>query len=298
MQVTHTITLSKRETSAGTYLDQIVTQWHRTIHNRLPELRTTYDASIVKLIKGFISTVGDLVTKICPELSVALQQWQESSTRTIISIQKNTVTIFDQTIQDAARDAHRLVKPKVKDCWKPIYDQCGAESGTIGHMTHMLIEHTKQHFTGSGHFRRNRITHAEHVKHTAAPMYRKGSTVIRAAFKKLWDSLPAEFSQGTKPALTQIQEEFDLMLDNHTLRDKMEVTENDECLTKAKLQQEIQDHFTAMNSAWGHEVEIETVEEEEEPEEDIITIDDLDRSKNDDDLDYDPNENDEEHDDE
>jgi hypothetical protein len=277
-------------------LDPIVTQWHRTIHNRLPELRTTYDASIMKLIKSFISAMVDSVTKICPELSDALHQWQESSTRTIGSIQKNTITVFDETIQDAARAAHRLVKPKVKDCWKPIYDQCGAESGTLGYSFPMLMERTKQYFIGSGHFRRNQISHSEHVKNTAAPMYRKGSTAIRAAFKKLWDSLPADFNQGTKPASTQIQEEFDLMLNNHTLRDEMELAENSECLTKAKLQQEIQDHFRSMNSAWGHEVDVEIAEVEEEPEEEIITIDDLDRSKNDDELDYDPDEFDEEDD--
>jgi hypothetical protein len=202
--------------------------------------------------------------------------------------------IFDETIQDAAREAHRLVKPKILDSWKPIYDRCGAETGTLGYILHMLMESTNQHFTGSGHFRRNQLTHSEHVNNAATPMYRKGSAAIRAAFKRLWESLPANFNQGTKPASTQIREEFELMLNNHTLRDEMEVDENPGCLTKARLQEEIRDYFTSMKLAWGQEVADQPEEEEDEPEEKIITLDDLDRSNDDYDLDYEPDDLDEE----
>jgi hypothetical protein len=275
---------------AGTYLDPIVSQWHRTIHSRLPEIRSTYDSSITKLIKSFVGTVVDSVTEICPELSDALQQWQESSARTVGPIQKHSLTVFDENIQGAAREAHRLIKPKIKDSWNPIYDQCGAESGALGYIFPLLMERTNQHFIGPSHFRRNQITHAEHVKSAAAPMYRKGSTAIRAAFKKLWDGLPSNFNEGTKPASTQIREEFEFMLNNHTLGSELEMTKDGGGLSKAKLQLEIHDQFNSMKLAWAQEIEVEMVEEEDEPEEEVINLDDLDESNNDDDLDYDPDE--------
>lgn len=62
-------------------------------------------------------------------MSEAVEQWKESILRIPAQIQKHSFTIFNDKIQDAAREAHRTVKPKIEDCWGPIYDQCAAETG-------------------------------------------------------------------------------------------------------------------------------------------------------------------------
>jgi hypothetical protein len=115
--------------SAGNYLEPLIIQWTRVIHNRLPGVRSTYDSEITKLVEKFVASVAADALEVSPELSEAVGQWKESSLRTLKQVQKHSLAVFDGTIQDSAREAHRTVKPLVLNHWSSVYEQCGAESG-------------------------------------------------------------------------------------------------------------------------------------------------------------------------
>jgi len=82
-----------------------------------------------KVIEEFLKSMHAEVLKACPEISTALQLWEESASRTRIDLQKCARSIFDETIGEAAKEAHRQVKIKVDLSWKPIFDQCAKEGG-------------------------------------------------------------------------------------------------------------------------------------------------------------------------
>lgn len=107
-------------------------------------------------------------------------------------------------------------------------------------------------------------------------MYKKGSKAIQSAFKKLWDGLPAQFAAGTRAATTQIKDEFDALMDNHTLKGDRIALETAEREAKLRLQQEVLNFFADLKDNWSYE--IDTVLEQEDdlvPEEIEINIDDL-----------------------
>jgi hypothetical protein len=76
-------------------------------------------------------------------------------------------------------------------------------------------------------------------------------------------------------ATTQIREEFDQMLNNHTMKFDKETNERIESAAKIQLQQEILATFDRMKAAWAQEVEVIVIEDEDEPVEEEITLDDL-----------------------
>ncbi len=115
--------------SASNYLDPLLKQWTGTINTKLPAIRSSYDDEARRYIGGFVKSAGAMILGRCPELAEAVHNWQESSLRTVGPIQRHSLSIFDNTIQGAANEAHRLVNPKVLDAWKAVYTQCGAETG-------------------------------------------------------------------------------------------------------------------------------------------------------------------------
>lgn len=108
----------------------LLKDWTKTLHQKLPTQRTTYNEGIEKIIQKSIRSIASSIIEQCPELAEAIQQWKESSLRTVGPVQKATLTIFNDTIQETARDSHRLVQPKIMDSWVAVYDQCAAETGT------------------------------------------------------------------------------------------------------------------------------------------------------------------------
>ncbi|TVY80439.1 Nuclear GTPase SLIP-GC [Lachnellula suecica] len=243
------------EDLTGNFLEPLVAQWARVIHSRLPALRRTYDSDISSLVQEFVTSVSTKIMGVCPEMAEAIGQWKESILRTPTQIHKHSGTIFDETIQDAAREAHRTVKPEVLKAWAPTYDQCGKE-------------------VGPGHFKRNQLTHvAQANKLSSRKMYHKGTKAVQTAFQKLWDSLPKEFGEATDPASKQVHEEFETMLQNHTLNE--ETSEQNQRQAKIQLQQEVQSAFDKLKTAWGTKIHVTQEAEEVDPKLEDVDIDDL-----------------------
>ncbi|KAH9214053.1 hypothetical protein DL95DRAFT_504805 [Leptodontidium sp. 2 PMI_412] len=264
------IVINWNDELAGNYLNLLVKDWTLTLHNKVPAHQSIYDSAIDKVIQKFTKTVVGSVEEMCPDLQEALYQWLESSLRSIVPIHKTSQAIFSDIIPEAIRESHRLVEPKIKDCWQPVYDLCGAE-------------------TGPGHYKRNQLAHVTHVQKIGRGMYRKSSATIKTAFKKLWDNLPEEFQKGTNPASLQIQDEFFEMLENYTAHsDGGDSYALEASSSKAQLQDRVRNLFRSLKTVWSQVVEIVDIEEEYESQEDEEPeIDDLLNDDDDEDDDYD-----------
>ncbi|KAI9046963.1 hypothetical protein LZ554_009038 [Drepanopeziza brunnea f. sp. 'monogermtubi'] len=232
---------------AGIYLQPLTKDWDRTLHTKLPAQRTFYDDTISLLIRSFIVDVSTSVGKILPSLGDAVQQWKESSARSMVTIQKVSRVIFDEDIQKVTRDSHRLVQPRIQRLWKSTFDECGEDFGP-------------------GHFKRNQQRHVLFVQNNGRLMYKQSSRAIKDSFEKLWESLPANFDKGTGRANLQIQEEFKEMLANYALHGDKESSNSVEASSKAHLQEQIRRLFNDLKTAWVETIEIPEVAEEVESE--------------------------------
>ena len=114
---------------AGNYLDPLVTQWSRVIHRGLAEMHRAYDSEISKVVEKFAKSVATSTLAECPEMAEAVEQWKESVLRVRNQIKKHSKEVFDGEIQDAAREAHRTLKPKIVENWASVYEKCGGECG-------------------------------------------------------------------------------------------------------------------------------------------------------------------------
>ncbi|TVY41981.1 Nuclear GTPase SLIP-GC [Lachnellula occidentalis] len=239
---------------AGSYLEPLITQWTQVIHDGIPDVRCNYDSNIAKLIEKFVKSITTSTLTVCPELAEAAEQWKGSMLRIPIQIRKHSYAVFNDKVQDVAREAHRAVKPKIRDGWTPVYVKCGNEYGT-------------------GHFKRNQLAHVVHAQKNARKMYKKGSQAIKAAFEKLFKSLPSEFGEGTTPSSAQVKDEFQTMVTNHTRSE--ETSETKQCAAKIRLQQDIQASFAKLKVDWAKKIELPADEEEVDPKPEDVDLDDL-----------------------
>ena len=125
-----------------------------------------------------------------------------------------------------------------------------------------------------------------HVNRIGLSMYETISKTIQAPFERLWDVLPDEIAQGTQGGLDQIMEEFNQILDNHTLElDKdLQLVREKECAARLELRAEYQSKLAALKEAWGQKGNEEESPEEEEldkeaPEEEELDEEELDEEE-------------------
>lgn len=114
---------------AGCYTGTLLSPWTRTIHDKLPSIRTTYDKEIREQLESFLDEVTEVSSSICPAMATPVEHWKESSLRSLVKIQENSLLIFEESLQDTARDAHRIVAPKILEIWSKVYLECGQEFG-------------------------------------------------------------------------------------------------------------------------------------------------------------------------
>lgn len=258
----------------------LVKSWSLTVHQKLPEYRKIYDNNTQKLFSNFAGSVTKEIMDVCPDLGEAIDQWRESTLRTVATVHKQSKLIFEETIKEGAKEAHRLVKPKILDTWLPIFVECGDAFGSKWSIFLPYMQNRWQCL--AGHYKRNQEIHNEYVKANGRMMYKKGSQAIQKAFKKLFDSLPEIFEEGTSAALNQIREEFEQFLQNHTARPIL-ADEGGHATTKARLQAEVLDQLDTLKAAWSQVLIVpKNAEEEEDSEEEEINVDDLDDAEDED----------------
>jgi hypothetical protein len=117
-------------------------------------------------------------------------------------------------------------------------------------------------------------------------MYKRASAAIKNHLKKMWEGVPQELGDGIKEALTQIQDEFEEMLSNHTLGIDREAAAIGTTLTKGQLQDAVKNCYQLIKLAWAKPIEVVFDESEEAgPVDEEISIDDLLNDDQDDDAD-------------
>lgn len=175
------------------------------------------------------------------------------------ALRERSQTIFDKIVKVHVNKAHASVKPIILERWSPVYEQCSYETGKSlrsinGCNGAPSFIYANSPNLGPGHYRRNQVTHMKHIQSTGVAMYQECTKKIRAIFRKLWTKVQRESDEGTNKVLSQIKEEFLLLLGNHTIRDD-EAGDENEIVAKAILQQEILEIFEKLNCAWCEKVE-------------------------------------------
>lgn len=120
--------------SAGAYLDSLLKVWTETLHKKLPALCEGYVAASEKLINDFLDKTCEEVEGICPRMADPVKTWKENAVRSLGPLKESSTTLFNVTIQDGGRQAHRDVIPIVLNTWKPVYTACGAATGEYSHI--------------------------------------------------------------------------------------------------------------------------------------------------------------------
>lgn len=92
-------------------------------------MRSSYDFDVSRLVDKFVNSVVTSTLAACPEMNEAVEQWKKSALRVTATIHKHSKEVFDGDIQDAGREAHRTLKPKIAGSWSAVYTQCGEEHG-------------------------------------------------------------------------------------------------------------------------------------------------------------------------
>lgn len=117
-------------------------------------------------------------------------------------------------------------------------------------------------------------------------MYKKSSRAIKAEFRKNFDALPRDFDQGIASITSRIREDFDILIDNYTLkRDKMAV-EASEVEAKTELQKQVNSLFANFETAWAHKMKFAEPIDEDELEEIDFKVEDLTKDDDKEDSDF------------
>ncbi|QSZ37378.1 hypothetical protein DSL72_009476 [Monilinia vaccinii-corymbosi] len=240
---------------AGLYFDDyMIKNWRKSVHQALPEYHQKYKSSVGVILGNFVDSVVTQATAICPQVAEPLGLWKQSVIKGAKPLEDNAEEIFENKIKVTARKAHQLIVPKIRETWLPIYVQCGDASG-------------------KGHFKRNIETHVDFIQKHGRRMYKKCSKEVRGAFQTLGKTLPVEFSQSTDTATARIEEEFSMMMENHTIKDATSAGgQGGVCPSKVKLHDALKLIFADLHAAWGAEIAEPVEEEEEEPEDEEIDI--------------------------
>jgi hypothetical protein len=221
--------------------DPLIKSWTNTFHKKRPELLKSYETQVDQTVGDFVESILTSARDIHPAIDEALQSLRENIMGLRTMLKDEAATIFED-INTAAKEAHRTVKPEVIDSWKDIYEQCGEESG-------------------KGLFQRNKKAHKDHVKNEGgAAMYQRAGEVIREALDKVLEGLQVKFNSSYNDAITQLQEDLNLMVERHSADPVRTALSQDASRAKERLRQALQPYFEKLEKAWGIEPEIENTE--------------------------------------
>jgi len=234
--------------------DSLIKSWTETFHNKRLELLKEYDSEVDKLIVVFTEVILASARDVHPAIDEALQSLK-GNVLNLQSILKDEAAIIFEALNNAAKEAHRTVKPKVSETWEEIYTQCGDECGR-------------------GLFERNKKRHWNHVRRDGGlAMYQKSGKAIQKALNKVLANLEKNFGSSLKDAIAQLQEDLRIVVDRHSTDPIKTILSPDASLAKEQLRQALQPHFEQLEKAWGFEPEEEKPEVENfEPEEAVLGL--------------------------
>ncbi len=157
-----------------------------------------YEAEVDKLIVVFTEVILASARDVHPAVDEALQ-FLQGNVLNLQSIPKDEAATIFEALNNAAKEAHRAVKPKVSETWEEIYTQCGDESGKV------LF---------------------------GLAMYQKSGEAIRKALNKFLADLEKNFGSSLKDAIAQLQEDLRVVVDRHSTDPIKTILSHDVSLAK------------------------------------------------------------------
>ncbi len=172
-----------------------------------------YEAEVDKLIVVFTEVILASARDVHPAVDEALQ-FLQGNVLNLQSIPKDEAATIFEALNNAAKEAHRAVKPKVSETWEEIYTQCGGESGKVL-------------------FERNKKRRWDHVRREGGlAMYQKSGEAIRKALNKFLADLEKNFGSSLKDAIAQLQEDLRVVVDRHSTDPIKTILSHDVSLAK------------------------------------------------------------------
>lgn len=190
----------------------------------------------------------DSITLSAKDVHETVHEALQSLSGNLLSVKiilKNSASDIFAGINQAAKAAHRRVKPQVLLSWESTYAKCGATKGTDV-------------------FKTNKETHKKHVNGDGGLlMYKQAGLAMKETLSTELDKLEDKFHASFQAAVARIREDLKVMLDRHSLSTAKTRSPEAETLAKEKLQKALKPHFDALSKAWVVEAEIEADDSEE-----------------------------------
>ncbi|KAN0112190.1 hypothetical protein V8E51_005141 [Hyaloscypha variabilis] len=255
-KATKKISYDWNEELAGVYLDLLIKHWNNTFHTHYLELLECYDKQVDGLIPEFV----DALLVSADGMPQNIQQALESLRETLLGVRcilKSAAADIFHGINNAAKNAHRMIKPEAKSSWESAYETCGATRG-------------------KDMWASNKETHRNHAQgEGGAKMYHRAGKSLRETLQKELDSLEEKFKASCDNAVARIRQDLTIMLDGHSLSSAKVNSAEALALAKEKLKKILEPHVEELEKAWGIEPEAEK-DESEEVESEIAFEDDPD----------------------
>jgi hypothetical protein len=221
----------------GIYLEALMKGWTETFHNYRLGLLQKYEAQVDQLISDFVGPLLTSAHDIHPVIDEALKSLKENVLCLRTMLKDSAGDIFE-SINQAAKEAHRAVKPQVEDSWQATYTKCGAERGTGLYVRNK--QHHREHFKAGGGVR----------------MYKKAEGAMRKTMKPALKKLPEKFKSSFKEAITKLREDLKVTLDLHSISNAPARAQTASA-ARTKLYKALKPHFEKLEKSWGMEPEPE-----------------------------------------
>jgi hypothetical protein len=205
--------------------------WTETFHNYRLELLQKYEAQVDQLISDFVEPLLTSAHDIHPGIDEALKSLKDNVLCLRNMLKDSAGDIFE-SINEAAKESHRAVKPQIESCWQFTYIKCGEEKGT-------------------GLYERNKQRHREHVKAGGGVrMYEKAEGAMRETMKPALKKLPEKFKASFEEAIAKLREDLKVTLDLHSVSNTPAIARATSA-ARTKLHKALKPHFENLGKSWG-----------------------------------------------
>ena len=214
-------------------------RWSTTFHTRRLELLKKFETEVDELIASFLGPLLASASDVHPAVHSAVESLRDSILNEGTKLKQAAKELFDD-VNEAAKGAHRAVKPQVKSAWQDVYTACAAARGT-------------------NHFARNKKAHKDHVNGDGGvPMFKKAGVAMKSILNQSLKKLPAKFEASYQKAETTIRRHLITTLDRYTIGVG---NANDGLSAKENLEKALQPISDELKKAWGMEPSSEVVED-------------------------------------
>jgi hypothetical protein len=239
------------EESVNEYTTPLVKDWVEVFFSDkcIQQDFALYTAEAKLLITNFAALAT--AKENCPDILMELQVFREELEKASDHLTIKTEAIFEK-FRLAVRESHReAATPAIRTFLTPMYNQCGEERGIPQlPISPLKFAHNPK---GTGHFKRNRETHASWMEQKGVACHHEATRAIQDALNENLDGLPTKLLTSQTEVLEQIRNEIELILEHNTSKGGRNTTRRIQSKSKAKLQNILQSDIDDLFKAWNEE---------------------------------------------